>query len=89
MQRVCAKLAWLTRLIHEFIVPSMTPVLPRCNNQVATHIAKNLVYHESTKHIELDCHFVREQVQCGQVILEHVPSKFQLADIFTKPLLGP
>ena len=39
--------------------------------------------------IELDCHFVREQLQAGHITLQHIPSQFQLADIFTKALAGP
>ncbi|XP_021991105.1 uncharacterized mitochondrial protein AtMg00810-like [Helianthus annuus] len=46
----------------------------------------NPVQHQRTKHIELDIHFVREQVQWGQVRILHVPSRYQIADIFTKGL---
>ncbi|XP_071741133.1 uncharacterized mitochondrial protein AtMg00810-like [Rutidosis leptorrhynchoides] len=44
------------------------------------------VQHQRTKHIEMDIHFVREKVARGEVRLLHVPSRFQIADIFTKGL---
>ena len=44
------------------------------------------MFHERTKHIELDCHFVREKLLAGLISLQHVSTKSQLADILTKPL---
>ncbi|RVW74588.1 Retrovirus-related Pol polyprotein from transposon RE1 [Vitis vinifera] len=60
-----------------------------CDNQAALHIASNPVFHESTKHIEVDCHFIREKIASGCVATSFVNSNDQLADIFTKSLRGP
>lgn len=89
MRRVCAELSWLTRLLSELTVFSLDPIPLKCDSQAAIHIAKNPVFHERTKHIELDCHYVREQLQAGLISLHYVPSQSQLADLFTKPLSGP
>jgi len=86
MRAVTAELAWLTRLFSEFQVPSILPVLVKSDSLAAIYIARNPVFHERTKHIELDCHFVREKLHQGLISLSHVKTAAQLADLLTKPL---
>ncbi|KAH9105565.1 hypothetical protein LEN26_014717 [Aphanomyces euteiches] len=56
------------------------------DNQPAIAVASNPVHHARTKHIDVRYHFIRERIQLGDVKLEYVSSKDNVADIFTKPL---
>ncbi|KAK6150593.1 hypothetical protein DH2020_015525 [Rehmannia glutinosa] len=89
MGLVTCVLIWVKQLLNEIGVNSSQPMTLICDNQAAMHIASNPVFHERTKHIEVDCHFVRNKVLAKEVVTSHVSSNDQLADIFTKALRGP
>ncbi|XP_021980120.1 uncharacterized mitochondrial protein AtMg00810-like [Helianthus annuus] len=83
---VVAEICWLRNLLLELNRPLSRATLIYCDNVSAIYLSGNPVQHQRTKHIELDIHFVREQVQRGCVRVLHVPSRHQVADIFTKGL---
>ncbi|XP_068638413.1 uncharacterized mitochondrial protein AtMg00810-like [Aristolochia californica] len=81
-----SEIIWLQQLLQDFQVKVASLALLYCDNQAAIHIASNPTFHERTKHIEIDCHFVREWVTSGVLKLLPIRSQYQLADMFTKPL---
>ena len=84
-QSVC-EIMWLHQLLME--VGIKTTVLAKlwCDDQATLHIASNTVFHEWTKHIEIDCHFVCEKIQLDLIFIGYVKTGEQLGDIFTKAL---
>ena len=81
-----SELLWLRWFLTDLGVSTSSATPLYCDNQSAIHIAHNDVFHEWTKHIEIDCHFIRYHLVHGALKLFSVSSKDQLADIFTKSL---
>ncbi|RVX04557.1 Retrovirus-related Pol polyprotein from transposon TNT 1-94 [Vitis vinifera] len=81
-----SELFWLRWLLKDLGVSTSSATPLYCDNQSVIHIAHNDVFHERTKHIEIDCHFIRYHLVHGALKLFSVSSKGQLANIFTKSL---
>ncbi|GKU93761.1 hypothetical protein SLEP1_g7329 [Rubroshorea leprosula] len=86
MASTVSELTWLKSLLYDLGIYHSKPMTLFCDNQAALHIANNPVFHACTKHIEIDCHFVRERIQRKELLTAHVPSHCQPADLFTKAL---
>ncbi|CAN6445040.1 unnamed protein product [Victoria cruziana] len=89
MATTTMELVWLKSLLKDMGVSSVNNVKLFCDNKSAIYIASNHTFHERTKHIEMDCHYVREEVLMKNLELAYVPSEFQLRDFFTKSLPSP
>jgi hypothetical protein len=81
----CAQLLWMRQTLRDYDYKlSNVPLL--CDNESAIRMADNPVEHNSTKHIAIRYHFLRDHQQRGDIEIAYVSAKEQLADIFTKPL---
>ncbi|KAA0054264.1 putative mitochondrial protein [Cucumis melo var. makuwa] len=86
-QSVC-KIVLIHQLLSEIGFSIKVSAKLWCDNQVALHIASNIVFHERTKHIEVDCHFIREKIHDGLVSIRYLKTREQLGDILIKAVNG-
>lgn len=82
------EIRWILKLFQDFKISSLMPVSLFCDNESAIKLALNPVFHEKTKHFEIEVHFLRDYVSKGIVKLVKIISDKQKADIFTKSLIA-
>jgi Reverse transcriptase (RNA-dependent DNA polymerase) len=86
MADATSEIIWLRLLLQELGFGPTKPTTLHCDNLAAIYIASNPVFHERTKHIEVNCHYIREKVLDKTIETPHIRSKDQVADVFTKAL---
>jgi hypothetical protein len=62
------------------------PIDLLCNNGTAVASAQSLIENLKVKYLEVDWHFIREQVEKVELNIQWAQNQDQSADIFTKPL---
>ncbi|WVZ07780.1 hypothetical protein V8G54_021126 [Vigna mungo] len=87
MFAACSEIIWLRGVLTELGLSQAQPTPLHTDNTSAIQIVANPVYHVRTKHIEVDCHSIREAYDHRVINLPHVSTFVQIADIFTKSLL--
>ncbi|CAL1404046.1 unnamed protein product [Linum trigynum] len=83
---LASEVLWLRNLLHELGQSIPAPPVLWCDNLGATFLAHNPVFHNRSKHMEIEFHFVRDHVSKGQLRVHFLPATDQLADVLTKPL---
>ncbi|GAA0186218.1 hypothetical protein LIER_33506 [Lithospermum erythrorhizon] len=86
MASLTSKLKWLKDLLRSLGVIHTLPMNVKFDSYSTIYIAQNPVFHERTKHIEIDCHFLWDAVLDGTIQTSHVSTTEQIADLFTKSL---
>lgn len=86
MASTVAEVVWAVGLFQELGVVISLPVPVYSDSTSALQIAANSMFHERTKHFDIDCHFVRQRICQGMLKTQHINTKDQLADLLTKSL---
>ena len=77
---------WMKQLLVDLDVKIETPMTIYEDNQAAISMSKNPKFHGRAKHVDIKCHFVRDQVDKGIINVIYCPTNDMLADLFTKGL---
>ncbi|KAI3510533.1 hypothetical protein L1887_17599 [Cichorium endivia] len=77
---------WIRRLLIELTGKTVSPVVLYVDNKSAIELMKNPVFHGRSKHIDTRFHFIRECVENGDILVKHVSTNKQKADILTKSM---
>ena len=80
------EILWLKKLLAELKIEVKRPMKLYSDSKAAISIANNPVQHDRTKHVEIDRHFIKEKLESGAICMPYIPSKEQLADVFTEGL---
>ncbi|GJU07889.1 hypothetical protein Tco_1124319 [Tanacetum coccineum] len=83
--KACQQALWMKQALIDYSI-CLDDVPIMCDNKGAIDLSKNPVQHSRTKHIEIRHHFLRDNIQKGNISIEKVASKDNIVDIFTKPL---
>lgn len=86
LAQTAADIAWVHQLLIDLHVSPILPHVLWCDNKSAISLASNPIFHARTKHVEVDYHFIREKVLSKHIMVQHIGTTDQLADIFTKVL---
>ena len=86
MTSTVSEITWLLGLFKKLGVDVQLPITIFSDSKSTIQLAANPVLHERTKHIEIDCHFIRDKIKAGEVNTAYVHTQQQLADILTKGL---
>lgn len=78
------EVVWIVNPLRELEAVEDKPIAFFCDFTAAIHIANNLIFHEITKYVQLDCHKIRDRIGNGLIKTLHVGIATQLADVFIK-----
>ena len=82
---ICEAL-WIKRFLEDLKISCFLHLQVYCDNKVAIATAHNLVFHDRTKHVEVDKYFIKEKIESGIICMPYLPTFEQVADLLTKGL---
>lgn len=78
---------WLRNILNQITAGNISPITLYIDNKSTIDLAKNLVVHGRSKHIDFRYHFIRECVERGEIVVKRISSDKQRAKCLTKALV--
>ncbi|UYV78958.1 hypothetical protein LAZ67_17000494 [Cordylochernes scorpioides] len=88
LSQITKEAVWIATILKElkFLPNFAFPLIIHCDNRSAIDFSKNNVENKRSKHIDIRYHHVRERIISGEIKIVYIPTKENLADVFTKTL---
>ena len=83
----CSEAVWLRKMLAGLFDAEIDVTDIHCDNHNCIKMIENPMFHDKSKHMEIIYHYIRDMVQKGAVKLKYVPTKEQVADVLTKPII--
>ena len=77
---------WMRKILVSLFGSHLDPTVIHCDNQSCIKLLVNHVFHDRSKHIDIQYHHIRDCVQRKIMLLQYIPTEDQDADILTKML---
>jgi len=84
--RAIIQALWISKYFTEIGLPIPKPIIVHTDNNRSISHSLNDKNHRRTKHIDVQHHFIKDQVKCGNITFQYIPSSENIADLFTKSL---
>lgn len=75
------ELLWIKILLKDIGLQVEDPMKLYCDKKAAFNLSNNLVFHSRTKHVELNKHFIKENIDSKELILLDIKTQDQVADV--------
>ena len=84
--RATTQVLWISKYFTEIGLPTPKPIVVHMDNNGSISHNLNDKNHHRTKHIDVRHHFIKDQVKCGNITFQYIPSSENIANLFTKSL---
>jgi len=82
--RATTQVLWISKYFTKIRLPTSKPIVVHVDDNGSISHSLNDKNHRRTKHIDVRYHFIKNQVKCGNITFQYIPSSENVADLFTK-----